>query len=257
MRFFRGMLRRALGLLGTLASTLLGLTTLGPGCGGEAPDQAAIRPASAPALKADGPDLADRDCRVVLRRAARVSGPTGPLVHQGPDGESWWVWEAIVDLSEELVSAGARPVVLFAPWGGPEWYEAAQADEIAGAEEGFRRYRILLTEHTISPSHVSTTGLSQFVLEMVPAALLPDGTRLFDHNPKPPGSAPPNPEPSRKYTSWAAGGRFSAAPSSKVAWCASPTAPCGSKGARTEVTRDGTQNSGLGSSRRASPPAGI
>src|SRR5438309_2284600 len=113
------------------------------------------RPASAPLVgKADSTDVADRECRVVLRRADRVEGAP-PLV------------AATIDVDTKLLAdPGATPGVLFAADG--HGWQSVDAVLVDGAPAGFARY--------VARFAVSTAA------DFVPFATTTTGVRLFDHN---------------------------------------------------------------------------
>ena len=111
--------------------------------------------ASAPLVgKADSTDVADRECRVVLRRADRVEGAP-PLV------------AATIDVDTRLLAdPGATPGVLFRADGGG--WQSVDAALVDGAPAGFARY-------------VGRFAVTQSA-DFIPFALTTTGVRLFDHN---------------------------------------------------------------------------
>ena len=113
------------------------------------------RAASAPLVgKADSTDVADRECRVVLRRADRVEGAP-PLV------------AATIDVDTRLLAdPGATPGVLFRADGGG--WQSVTAALVDGAPAGFARY-------------VGRFAVTQSA-DFIPFATTTTGVRLFDHN---------------------------------------------------------------------------
>src|SRR2546430_4937877 len=109
-------------------------TTFGFACNAVPAGDEAARPARAPLLgaKADASagevDLADRECRVVVRRADRVVDARGSGV------------SVVVDVAEPLLAdPGATPGVLFRADGGA-WQEVTALDAGVEAPAGFRRF---------------------------------------------------------------------------------------------------------------------
>ncbi|HEY1587749.1 MAG TPA: DUF6209 family protein, partial [Polyangia bacterium] len=111
--------------------------------------------ASAPLVgTADATDVADRECRVVLRRADRVEGAP-PLV------------AATIDVDTRLLAdPGATPGVLFRADG--SGWQSVDAVLVDGAPAGFARY----------VGRFAATQSADFI----PFAATTTGVRLFDHN---------------------------------------------------------------------------
>jgi hypothetical protein len=124
------------------------------GCSGGVIDDGA-RPAIAPLVgKADTTDVADRQCRVVLRRADRVEGAP-PMV------------AATIDVDAGLLAdPGATPGVFFRA-DGSGWQQVT-AQLVDGAPAGFARY--------VGRFAVVTSA------DFIPFATTATGVRLFDHN---------------------------------------------------------------------------
>ncbi|MCD6498006.1 MAG: hypothetical protein J7M25_06830 [Deltaproteobacteria bacterium] len=155
-----------------------------PGCGSGHDDGSRVGAVAttAPALKADGSgqDAADHDCRIILRSVTRLPG-WGGFETQVVGDRPWWVWTAEVDVAADLVDQGAVPAMLYGL--GATWWQSTEAVEETDAGHGaYRRFRIRFYENTISPASTSMTGLSHFEMDVIPALLMPDGGRIFDHN---------------------------------------------------------------------------
>jgi hypothetical protein len=113
-------------------------------------------------------DLADRDCRVVLRDVARV--PDGRGGYQTSTSGSW-IWEGSVEVAGEGV-----PSILYQSGSDPTWWEV---EAVAAAEPG--RYHFRLEHHLPGPG-MSGTSLARARVQLIPVLRLPGGERLFDHN---------------------------------------------------------------------------
>ncbi len=152
------------------------------GCGSGGSDRVGVFQSTAPVLEGgEGLDSADRDCRVVLRKAERLQGQTG-LAVECVDGRCWFVWAAWVDISEELAGSGARPGLLYQAGSDPTWWETREAREIPGeGGSGYRRFEVLFYEN-IAPAGTSMTSLMGIRIELAVFAHLDGGTRIFDHN---------------------------------------------------------------------------
>ena len=139
---------------------------------------------TAPLLDAaDGLDGADRSCLVVLRSIGRVPNGRGGYETECWPGEGCWaVWHGTLELSDEALDQGGRPVVLYQSGSDPRWWqvEAAPTDSTSGRN----LFEFDLTEHTIEDG-TSFTSLMHARIQVIPAVLFPDGRRLFDHNRNP------------------------------------------------------------------------
>jgi len=131
----------------------------------------------------DGADRADRDCAVVLRRAARMPG-TGGFETDCTTGRCWFVWGFHIDVAEELVAAGASAAVLYQSGSDPTWWEAAAAVSEGVVVPGYERFLVRVFEHTVDPG-MSLISLMRTRVEAIPFVRLPAGGRLFDHNRRP------------------------------------------------------------------------
>src|SRR4051812_3662317 len=105
---------------------VLTVSLFAAGCGGVVDD--GVRPALAPLVgKADATDVADHECRVVLRRADRVEGSPALVA-------------ATFDVDAKLLAdPGATPAVLFRADGATSWSQVTAA-AFSGGPAGFTRY---------------------------------------------------------------------------------------------------------------------
>ena len=129
------------------------LVSLVCGCGGVVDDSAgaALAPLSGAAAATD---IADHECRVVLRRADRVEGSPAMVA-------------ATIDVDAKLLAdPGATPGVLFRA-DGSGWQQAA-APLVDGAPAGFSRF--------VARFPVATAA------DFIPFATTTTAVRLFDHN---------------------------------------------------------------------------
>lgn len=151
----------------------------GTGCVAEDGATEAVA-AAAPALgTADGLDVADHDCRVVLRSVVRNSGDTGDETECG-SGECLYVWRGAVEVAES-VDPAATVHVLYHLVSDPDWWEVRATGDV-GATPGYRRYAFAIHEHLFGPA---TPGGEEQVVELVAFVRTPEGGRLFDHNARP------------------------------------------------------------------------
>ena len=139
---------------------------------------------SAPVLGVPGgQDAADHGCNVVLRSVSRVPGNTGGYqTHCVPGSNCWYVWEGLLEVSAEAVDLGASPVVLFQSGSDQTWWKVEATPVQSG--DGQHLYSFRLDEHTV-PDGMSMTSLMQTKLLLAPAIIMPDESRLFDHNRNP------------------------------------------------------------------------
>ncbi len=145
-----------------------------------------VATAQAPgAGKADGSDIADRSCRVVLREVARP--PASGLYETNCETESgacFFVFAGTVDVSEAF-AAGASVGVLFSSTWQPGWFEVAAVPVDpttleTPVEDGFVRFEFRLDDKTMA------AGASAGAIQRTKISLIPfvrtGGARHFDHN---------------------------------------------------------------------------
>ncbi|MCD6497771.1 MAG: hypothetical protein J7M25_05620 [Deltaproteobacteria bacterium] len=124
--------------------------------------------------KADGTDLADHGCQIVLRSVTRTRDANGQYAETCDADGCHWAWEATIDVATELVRQGASPALLYHRTTDPTWWETP-ADPIGVGDAGFTRYRVLLAEHVAGPGDSDD-------MECIPVLHENGGIRLFDHN---------------------------------------------------------------------------
>lgn len=132
----------------------------------------------APAVgKADGTDRADRGCKIILRRFARVPAGNGFEVRDGA-----WVWQADVDVDAALANSGASIEALYAANGGA-WHVFV-GTRVAGAPDaaGRVRYRIRVDEGTVPTPAMDLRSWEFQRAELAVYAAVAGQGRLFDHN---------------------------------------------------------------------------
>ncbi len=137
-------------------------------------------PAIGPVLgAADGFDIADRECNVVLRSVTRAVDADGrPGTFCPGFSTCWMTFEAIVEIADAVDGV---PQVLYrnrADFG--DWYSSNSAYEIEGAADGFRRYRVMFAEAGVRDG-MSATAYERTDLDLI-AYVNDRGSRLFDHN---------------------------------------------------------------------------
>lgn len=165
-------------------AVLLAVAVAVAGCAGTG-DEGGTRPSveatTAPLSGvAAGTDHADRGCLVVLREAARV--PTGPGYEVDcSSGACFYVWRVLVDVADEVIAEGGEVTVSYQSGSDLSWWEAPAVAMAEGAPEGFERFVVLVSEHTVSPG-MSLTSLMRTRIQMIPVVHMPGGGRLFDHN---------------------------------------------------------------------------
>lgn len=122
--------------------------------------------------KADGMDMADGSCQVVLRSVERRQdgGDYEVVCHEG---ECDYVWRGVIDVADE-VPTDARVKVLYHLDSDPTWWEQ-DAQRGGTGNPGFRRYTFTLDHHVFGPDGVGTIELVAFSVDA-------DGGRTFDHN---------------------------------------------------------------------------
>ncbi len=137
--------------------------------------------ASAPniVLGADGVgiDVADGDCRVVLRQVARVSNGRGGYETDCTSGSCRWVWQGELAVAADVVGV---PAVLVSTLESSGWF-AVEATIAGPAVDGFVPWTFRVSEHTPAEG-TSGTGLARAKLNVIPYLRTTDGGRLFDHN---------------------------------------------------------------------------
>lgn len=133
--------------------------------------------------EAGGTDLADASCRVALRDVQRPLGAYGYAIEY-PDGQPWVVWEAHVDVADDLLAGGATPGLLYSSGWDEAWWEAPAAASVEGAPDGMQRFAFRVTQNGISGNVYGSDWLG-VSLDLIPVLHLPGGERLFDHNRNP------------------------------------------------------------------------
>jgi hypothetical protein len=129
--------------------------------------------------KADGADVADHECRVVLRQVApRREGPG--FEERCVEGFCWVVFRGQVDVAREALYEGAELRVLYRRDDGA-WASVGGAST-GDSPAGFVRYGFALDDHTLRLAGTSTTGLARAEVALIPYLATPDGGRAFDHN---------------------------------------------------------------------------
>lgn len=137
--------------------------------------------ATAPATgKADAADQADRSCQIVLRSIGRRAGTNG-YETQCTAGMCNWVWDAEVEISEEI--KGATVHLLYRLAGDPTWWQV-DATPTSYSQPGFVRYKLSIHEHLFGPA-ATAADLAVARIELIPFIKLPGGARIFDHNRRP------------------------------------------------------------------------
>jgi hypothetical protein len=135
-----------------IARVLPSLALLALGCGQAAPGRHATALAGAPELV----DVADHECRVVLRRADAVVDAAGAGV------------TVVIDVADALLAdPGAAPGLLARADADSAW-SALDAAATTGAPAGFARFAVRLPAR----DHA----------DLVAFAVTPTAVRLFDHN---------------------------------------------------------------------------
>jgi hypothetical protein len=170
--------RRSLAVV--LVSVLLAV-----GCAGATPESdegvgGTTDTAQAP-LVGSGTDSADRACNVVLRALGRVSNDMGGYKTHCANGSCYYVWEGTLQLSDEAAASGT-PAVLFQSGSDPTWWTGT-VTALAPAD-GTHLYAVALDEHTVTDG-LSLSSLMHTRIQVAPALVLADGSRLFDHNRNP------------------------------------------------------------------------
>lgn len=161
----------------TKTAWVMALLVLGCGSGGESVSEHKATLSSPPQLgKADGADLADRSCQVVLRDVGRVpSADSQDYLVKCSAGVCNYVWRGHIDVSES-VSEEARVFVLYHLTSDPNWYEV-EAEPLGLSRYGYRQYVFEVSEGLFGPKDGDGWDI-----EMVAFLRFPDGRRLFDHN---------------------------------------------------------------------------
>ena len=163
-----------------LVSSLLAVGCAGPTPGSDDSAGAATDSAQAP-LVGSGSDSADRACSVVLRTLGRVSNDMGGYKTSCSNGSCYYVWEGTLQLSDEAAASGT-PAVLFQSGSDPTWWKGT-VTALAPAD-GSNLYSLVLAEHTVADG-MSLSSLMHTRIQVAPALVLDDGSRLFDHNRNP------------------------------------------------------------------------
>lgn len=127
--------------------------------------------------KADGTDAAERGCKVVLRRFARVPQGTGFVMENG-----LWVWLAEVDVDASLAASGASIEALYSANGGA--WRVFVGRRVPGEPDaaGRVRYQIRVNDQTVPTPQMDLRSWEFQRAELAVYAALPGGGRLFDHN---------------------------------------------------------------------------
>ncbi len=127
--------------------------------------------------KADGTDAAERGCKVVLRRFARVPAGAGFEIANGT-----WVWQAEVDVDANLANSGASIEALYSANGGA-WHVFV-GTRVPGAPDaaGRVRYRIRVDDLTVPTPQMELRSWEYQRAELAVYAAVPGQGRLFDHN---------------------------------------------------------------------------
>ncbi len=131
-------------------------------------------------LGENGNDAADRACNVVLRTVGRVPNTTGGFQTSCGSGGCDVVFAGTLDVSQQALSEGATPYVLYKNQDDAGWSKAS-ATAAPGAPGGFARYQFQLTKQTISDG-LSLTSLQRAKLLVIPYLLTTSKARVFDHN---------------------------------------------------------------------------
>lgn len=152
---------------------LLGAAAVSSACGPDLSDH--FRPSPLAGVNGAA-DSADHHCRIVLRSLSRRPNATGGFETNG----SSWVWDGIVDVSEDAVAEHLIPMVLYQSGSERGWREVTTS-AIDGAGPGFQRYFFRLQERLPGPG-MSGTGLTRAVVRVIPFLRFAEGGRLFDHN---------------------------------------------------------------------------
>ncbi|MCC7073450.1 MAG: hypothetical protein IT383_19215 [Deltaproteobacteria bacterium] len=130
---------------------------------------------------AQGADVAENACGIVLREVRRPSNGMGGYESSCGDSGCQYVWAGTVDVSEEQLALGATPHVLYqTSMGERAWWEVDAVD-VGTAGAGNRRFAFRIDEHTPSPG-MSFSSLNRTRIELVPFLRDAAGNRWFDHN---------------------------------------------------------------------------
>lgn len=121
-------------------------------------------------------DRADHECQVVLRTVYRQ--PVGEAYETDcSSGACLFVWRGQVEVAESVPGDSALHV-LYRLSSDAEWWNV-RAEPVLGGAPGFAGFTFRISEHLFGPDTPGTDGLT---VELIPYLVLPDGTRLFDHN---------------------------------------------------------------------------
>src|SRR4051812_20461658 len=124
-------------------------------------------------------DAADRACNLTMRSVGRVTSATGYATRCTTNGPCYFIWEAVLDVAA-TAPAGSKPYVLYRSIDQTTWSKKL-GTAIAGAPAGFKRYKARL-ETNPRTGGMTPPSMQRARLELSPSLLLPNGTRLFDHN---------------------------------------------------------------------------
>lgn len=152
-------------------------TTLAMACD-TVDDEGSAPIGEAPAVgKADGTDAAERGCKIVLRKFARI--PRGASFETT---NGYWVWRAEVDVDAALANSGARIEALYSANGGA-WHVFV-GTRVAGAPDaaGRVRYQIRVDDQTVPTPLMELRSWEFQRAELAVYAAVPGQGRLFDHN---------------------------------------------------------------------------
>ncbi len=123
-----------------------------------------------------GIDVADGDCRVVLREVGRVSNGRGGYETDCVSGSCRWVWQGELAVAAGVVGV---PAVLVSVNDGA-WF-AVEASVSGAVVDGFAPWTFRVSEG-MPAEGTSGTGLARTRINMIPYLRTTDGGRLFDHN---------------------------------------------------------------------------
>ncbi len=152
-------------------------TTLAMACD-TVDDEGSAPIGEAPAVgKADGTDAAERGCKIVLRKFARI--PRGASFETT---NGYWVWRAEVDVDAALANSGARIEALYSANGGA-WHVFV-GTRVVGAPDaaGRVRYQIRVDDQTVPTPLMELRSWEFQRAELAVYAAVPGQGRLFDHN---------------------------------------------------------------------------
>ena len=125
------------------AALVLALAALSAACGGPDVVSGDTDEVAPPFGKSDGTDVADTDCRVVLRSVAHKTA--GAF-----SGVLWVTFTGRFDVAEALLKDPAASVHLMFKAGSESRWEIEDAQPTSGGPKGFKRFSLLLLSDYLS-----------------------------------------------------------------------------------------------------------